>query len=218
MWFDVDTPTTSSAAAALPANGAAGVAPETTRLLESWDGPAERYAVADHPSRPVYANKWIAVREDFVVLTDARRSTAWCRAASVGLLPFLGPDTVLLVRCTGTSRDARRGDAEAASTRGRRWKQRRSVACRGERLPRRAAFVRVSTYLMSKSVVDDGPSVPRRGSTRAETAPDETEFIDPALPVDTVLRMVLDGEIVDGMTVTAGRAARRRDGRRVTRR
>jgi hypothetical protein len=50
----------------------------------------------------------------------------------------------------------------------------------------------------------------------AETAPDETEFIDVrAFPFTTVLQMVLEGEIVDSMTVVAVLlAARRRDGRR----
>jgi hypothetical protein len=46
-----------------------------------------------------------------------------------------------------------------------------------------------------------------------KTVPDEMEFIDVrAFPYDTVLRMVLDGEIVDSMTVVAVLlAARRRE-------
>jgi ADP-ribose pyrophosphatase len=82
---------------------------------------------------------------------------------------------------------------------------------------RAGRLVRVSTYHTSKSVVDETAHLfLAEDLTRAETAPDETEFIDVRpFPFDTVLRMVLDGEIVDSMTVIAVLlAARRRDGGR----
>ena len=78
-------------------------------------------------------------------------------------------------------------------------------------------LVRLSTYHTSKSVVDETAHLfLAEGLHRAETTPDETEFIDVrAFPFDTVLRMVLEGEIVDGMTVIAVLlAARQREGRR----
>ena len=54
------------------------------------------------------------------------------------------------------------------------------------------------------------------GLQKAETAPDDTEFIDVrSFAFDSILRMVLEGEIVDSMTVIAVLlAARRRETRR----
>jgi ADP-ribose pyrophosphatase len=51
-------------------------------------------------SRPVYANKWISVREDLVALPDGRTTVYGVVSCGhcVGLLPFVDPDTVLLVR------------------------------------------------------------------------------------------------------------------------
>ena len=75
----------------------------------------------------------------------------------------------------------------------------------------------VSTYHTSKSVVDETAHLfLADGLDSTETTPDETEFIDVrAFPFDTVLRMVLDGEIVDGMTIVGVLlAARRRENSR----
>jgi len=50
-------------------------------------------------SRPVYENRWIRVREDQVELPDGRTTlygVVQC-ADCVGVLPFLDPDTVILV-------------------------------------------------------------------------------------------------------------------------
>jgi ADP-ribose pyrophosphatase len=74
----------------------------------------------------------------------------------------------------------------------------------------------LSTYHTSKSVVDETAHLfIAEGLRRAETAPDDTEFIDVRpFAFDTVLRMVLEGEIVDSMTVIAVLlAARRRETR-----
>ena len=72
----------------------------------------------------------------------------------------------------------------------------------------------MSTYHTSKCVVDETAHLfLAEGLTRAETTPDETEFIHVRdFPFDTVLAMVLDGEIVDSMTIIAVLlAARRRE-------
>jgi ADP-ribose pyrophosphatase len=167
----------------------------------------------------VYANKWIAVREDFVALPDGRTTIYGVVSCGqcVGLLPFLDPDTVLLVRqyryVAGRATwemptgGVHAGESLEAAA------QRELAEESGYRAGR---LVRVSTYHTSKSVVDETAHLfLAEDLTRAETAPDETEFIDVRpFPFDTVLRMVLDGEIVDGMTVIAVLlAARRRDGR-----
>ena len=72
----------------------------------------------------------------------------------------------------------------------------------------------MSTYHTSKSVVDETAHLfLAEGLHSADTTPDETEFIDVrAFPFDTVLQLVLEGEIVDSMTIVAMLlAARRRE-------
>src|SRR2546426_4366137 len=66
-------------------------------------------------------------------------------------------------------------------------------------------LIHMSTYHTSKSVVDETAHLfLAEGLSRAKIAPDETEFIEVReFPFDAVLVMVLDGEIVDSMTIIA---------------
>src|SRR5258708_14373925 len=50
-------------------------------------------------TRPIYRNRWIAVREELVELPDGHTAVYGVVECSecVGVLPFLDPDTVLLV-------------------------------------------------------------------------------------------------------------------------
>jgi hypothetical protein len=167
VWFDVDTPDDlERLRAALPADGVAGAAPETTRLLESWRRPRQ----SDTPwrtisSRPVYANKWIAVREDFVALPDGRTTIYGVVSCGqcVGLLPFLDPDTVLPSASTGTSRDARRGRCRRAAFTRETLEAAAQREFAEESGYRAGRLVRVSTYHEQERRRRDGPSVPRRG-------------------------------------------------------
>jgi ADP-ribose pyrophosphatase len=71
----------------------------------------------------------------------------------------------------------------------------------------------VSTYHTSKSVMDETAHLfVAEGLTGAVAPPDDTEFLDVAsFPFLDALRMVLEGEIVDSMTIIAVlEAARRR--------
>jgi ADP-ribose pyrophosphatase len=166
-------------------------------------------------SRPVYSNKWISVREDMVAMPDGRTTVYGVVSCGhcVGVLPFVDSDTVLLVR-------------QYRYVAGRpTWEMPTGGVHQGETLEQAAQrelaeetghraghLVQVSTYHTSKSVVDETAHLfLADGLHRAETAPDETEFIDvDAFPFDTVLRMVLEGEIVDSMTVVAVLLASRR--------
>jgi ADP-ribose pyrophosphatase len=171
-------------------------------------------------SRPVYANKWISVREDLVALPDGRTTVYGVVSCGhcVGLLPFVDPDTVLLVRqyryvAGRPTWEMPTGGVHAGET--LEQAAQRELA---EETGHRARYlVRVSTYHTSKSVVDETAHLfLAEGLHSADTTPDETEFIDVrAFPFDTVLQMVLDGEIVDSMTIVAMLlAARRRETRR----
>jgi len=171
-------------------------------------------------SRPVYANKWISVREDLVALPDGRTTVYGVVSCGhcVGLLPFVDPDTVLLVRqyryvAGRPTWEMPTGGVHAGET----LEQAAQRELAEETGYRARHLVHVSTYHTSKSVVDETAHLfLADGLDSTETTPDETEFIDVrAFPFDTVLRMVLDGEIVDGMTIVGVLlAARRRENSR----
>lgn len=175
-------------------------------------------------TRPVYANKWISVREDIVGLPDGRTTVYGVVTCGpcVGLLPFVDRDRLLLVRqyryVAGRSTwEMPTGGVRAGETL-EQAAQRELAEEVGHRARR---LVHLCTYHTSKSVVDETAHLFLAEGLHPETgALDETEFIDVhAFPFDTVLRMVLDGEIVDSMTVVAVLlTARRRERRRGRRR
>jgi ADP-ribose pyrophosphatase len=168
-------------------------------------------------TRSVYANKWISVREDLVALPDGRTTIYGVVSCGecVGVLPFLDPDTVLLVRqyryvAGRPTWEMPTGGVHAGET----LEQAAQRELAEETGHRAHSLVPVSTYHTSKSVVDETAHLFLAGGLQpAERTPDETEFIDVRpFPFDAVLRMVLDGEIVDSMTVVAVLlAARRRE-------
>ncbi|PYN13878.1 MAG: NUDIX hydrolase [Candidatus Rokuibacteriota bacterium] len=171
-------------------------------------------------SRPVYANKWISVREDLVALPDGRTTVYGVVSCGhcVGLLPFVDPDTVLLVRqyryvAGRPTWEMPTGGVHAGET----LEQAAQRELAEETGYRARNLVHVSTYHTSKSVVDETAHLfLADGLESTDTTPDETEFIDVrAFPFDTVLRMVLDGDIVDSMTIVGVLlAARRRENSR----
>jgi ADP-ribose pyrophosphatase len=169
-------------------------------------------------TRTVYANPWISVREDVVELPDGRTTiygVVEC-AGAVGVLPFLDRDTVLLV---GQYRYAAEGffweipsgaihagesEADAA--------QRELAEEAGYEAER---LTPVCVFHTSKSVVRETAAIYlAEGLREARRAADHTEFIEVrALGFDEVLRMVLDDEIKDAMTIVAVLHAARRRGR-----
>ena len=160
-------------------------------------------------SKPIYSNKWLSLREDVAELPDGRTTIYGVVTCGhcVGILPFLDPDTVLLIQQyryvaqrvtwempTGGSH-AGESTEEAA--------QRELAEEIGYRAGR---LVPVSTYHTSKSVMDETAHLfLAKELVRLERPPrDETEFIEiRPFPFREVLQMVLAGEIVDGMTVIA---------------
>jgi ADP-ribose pyrophosphatase len=159
-------------------------------------------------SRPVYANRWIRVREDVAVMPDGRRTlygVIECRPA-VGVLAFVDPHTIVLV---GQYRYVARaflweiptgamdeGESEVAAA------QRELAEEAGYRAAR---LEKLGTFDTSKSVMDETAHLyVATGLTRVEQAGDETEFIEVTrVPFDQALAMVDRGEIRDGMTIVA---------------
>jgi ADP-ribose pyrophosphatase len=171
-------------------------------------------------SRPVYANKWISVREDLVALPDGRTTIYGVVSCGqcVGLLPLLDRDTVLLVRQYRYVAGRPTWEMPTGGVHPGETLEQAAQRELAEETGHRARRLRhLSTYHTSKSVVDEVAHLfLAEGLRKAETASDDTEFIEVrSFAFDTVLRMVLEGEIVDGMTVIAVLLmARRRETRR----
>src|SRR5262245_37061769 len=166
-------------------------------------------------SRPVYANPWIRVREDSAELPDGRTTIYGVveTRPAVGILPFLDPDTVVLV---GQWRYVARGfywemptgavhageNDEAAAQR----ELREEAGYEAARLTRLCAF------LTSKSVMDERAVVySAEGLRPAAAAPDPTEFFEiQPFGFGEALAMAERGDIQDAMTIIALLAAARR--------
>ena len=158
----------------------------------------------------MYANPWISVREDRVRLpTGAFTSYGVVRASggAVGVLPFLDPDTVLMVR---QFRYVVGRPTWEMPTGGGEPGEDLEVAARRE-LREEAGYdagklTRLARFVSSKSVMDDHATVylGEDLTLAPDAVPDATEIIAvEAMPWSRVLQMVLEGDIEDAMTVVA---------------
>jgi 8-oxo-dGTP pyrophosphatase MutT (NUDIX family) len=167
-------------------------------------------------TRSVYQNRWIRVREDDVALPDGRTTiygVVECPPC-VGVLPFLDPDTVVLVgqyryvagdfyweMPTGAMAP---GESEEAAVQRELGEEAGYAADR---------LVKIGVLHTSKSVVEEAANLYIAEALRPITREaDTTEFIEVrAFSFDEVMRMVERAEIKDAMTVvTVLHAARRR--------
>ncbi len=159
-------------------------------------------------SRRVYQNKWISVREDEVQLPNGRITpygvveTGEC----VGVLPFLDPSTVLLIRQYRYV--AKRVTWEMPTGGVHPGESREEAAQRelGEEVGYRAGRITwLSSFHTSKSVMDETAHLfLGEDLVQLALAPDETEFIEVhPTPFAEALRMVIAGEILDSMTIIA---------------
>jgi len=157
---------------------------------------------------PIYANRWLSLREDTVEMPDGRTTiygVVTC-GECVGVLPFLDPEAVLLVRQYRYI--ARRATWEMPTGGVHAGESIEEAAQRelSEEVGYRAGrLTHVSSYHTSKSVVDETAHLfLGEGMVKLALPPDETEFIEVRpFPFREALRMVLSGEIVDSMTIIA---------------
>jgi ADP-ribose pyrophosphatase len=167
-------------------------------------------------SRTIYQNPWLHLREDLVELPDGRTtvygvvSTGSC----VGVLPFLDPDTVVLVR-------------QYRYVAGRHtWEMPTGGVGPGERIEdaaqrelaeesgyRAGRLEPLCSYHTSKSVMDETAHLFLAfdlTSAEDQPEPDETEsFQVRPYRFQEVLGMVDAGQIVDSMTIIAVLQAQR---------
>lgn len=159
-------------------------------------------------SRPIYRNRWLSLREDLVGLPDGRTTiygVVTC-GECVGILPFLDSRTVLLVKqyryiAQRAPWEMPTGGIHAAE----------SIEAAAQReLSEEIGYqagklTPLSTFHTSKSVMDETAHLLiGEELTSLERPPDDTEFIQVrAFPFTDALQMVLQGEIVDAMTIIA---------------
>jgi len=182
----------------------------------------ERKSLAEVPwktlsSRAIYRNKWLSLREDQVALPDGRQTVYGVVTCGecVGVLPFIDPNTVLLVkqyryvakRVTWEMPTGGVHPSEAIEAAAQREL--------GEETGHRAArLIWLSTYHTSKSVMDETAHLFLGDDlVKLELDPDETECTEVRpFSFEQALEMVLTNEILDSMTVIAVLQAARRKG------
>jgi ADP-ribose pyrophosphatase len=169
-------------------------------------------------TRPVYRNHWIAVREDVVELPDGRTTLYGVVECSecVGVLPFLDPDTVLLV---GQYRYVA-GDFFWEIPTGGQDEGESLVEAAQRELSEEAGYeagrlVELGDFHTSKSILREVAHLYLAEDLRPARRPlDHTEFIERrAFPFSEVVAMVERGEIKDAMSIIAVLHAARRRGR-----
>jgi ADP-ribose pyrophosphatase len=169
-------------------------------------------------SKPVYENAWMRLREDVAQMPDGRTTIYGVVTFGdcVGVVPFVDDDHVLLVR-----------QYRYVQGENHRWEIPTGGVHAGEELEeaaqrelaeeagyRAGRLVQISSYYTSKCICDETAHLYiGKELTPADLPPDDTEFLERrVVPFNEALRMTLEGEIMDSMSVIALLlAARERD-------
>ena len=160
-------------------------------------------------SKPVYENPWMRLREDVAEMPDGRTTIYGVVTFGdcVGVVPFVDDDHVLLVR-----------QYRYVQGENYRWEIPTGGVHPGEKLEeaaqrelaeeagyRAGQLVQISSYYTSKCICDETAHLYiGKDLTAADLPPDDTEFLERRVfPFDEALRMTLEGEIMDSMSVIA---------------
>jgi ADP-ribose pyrophosphatase len=160
-------------------------------------------------SRPIYENPWTKVREDIAEMPDGKTTLYGVieTGDAVGILPFLDEDHIVLVR-----------QYRYVFGENHRWEMPTGGVEPGEAILVAAQrelqeevgyqagqLSYLHTFYSSKSVMYEVAHLYLASKLiQVEAIPEETEFLEVAVfPFDKVLKMVLDSEIRDVMTVVA---------------
>lgn len=169
-------------------------------------------------SRAIYNNRWMSLREDVVELPDGRTTIYGVVTFGdcVGIVPLLDNGHVVLVR-----------QYRYVQSENHRWEIPTGGVHEGETLVDAAQrelaeevgyhagrLTHVCSYYTSKSICDETAHLYIGEELVAvESAPDETEFLERrTFPFSEALRMALEGEIMDSMSVLGLLLAARRRG------
>lgn len=170
-------------------------------------------------SRPIYENPWMRLREDTAEMPDGRTTTYGVVTFGdcVGVVPFVDKAHVLLVRQYRyvQGEDHRWEIPTGGVNPGETLKQAAQRELSEEAGCHAGRLIHVSSYYTSKSICDETAHLyVGEELISAEAPPDDTEFLERRVfSFDEALRMVLDGEIMDSMSVIALLLAARRLGK-----
>jgi 8-oxo-dGTP pyrophosphatase MutT (NUDIX family) len=159
-------------------------------------------------SRVVYENPWIRVREDDVVRPDGSRGVYGVVVAhgAVGVVPLHADGSVVLVRQWRYVAGRPMWEIPTGGVHGGEGLEEAVQRELAEEAGHRAGtLVPLGSILSSKSVMDETCHL-FLGTDLAPAAgvPDPTEDIEVGrFPLAEAVRMVLDGEILDAMSVVA---------------
>ena len=161
-----------------------------------------------HSSRPVYKNHWIDVREDVAEMPDGRSTIYGVveLGQCVGIVPFLDDGQIVLVRQYRYVQEDARWEIPTGGIKSGETQEQAAQRELQEEIGYRAEqFEWLNSFYTSKSVCHETAHLyVGRGLSPSQLTPDETEFIEiRAFPFDEALRMVLDGKIMDSMSVIA---------------
>ena len=167
-------------------------------------------------SRPVYENPWMRLREDVAEMPD-KRTTIYGVVTfgdCVGVVPFVDENSVILVRqYRYVYKENHRWEIPTGGVReGEAFEEAAQRELAEETGYRAGRLLHISSYYTSKSVCDETAHLYVGESlTPSHEMPDETEFLQRRVfPFDQVLRMSLEGEIMDSMSVLGILLAARR--------
>ncbi len=158
-------------------------------------------------SKSIYENPWMSLREDIAQMPDGRTTIYGVVTFGdcVGVVPFVDQDHVLLVR-----------QYRYVQGENHRWEIPTGGVHEGETLIeaaqrelaeeagyRAGRLTHISTYYTSKAICDETAHLyVGEELAPADAPPDETEFLERrVMPFGEVLRMALEGEIRDSMSV-----------------
>jgi ADP-ribose pyrophosphatase len=158
-------------------------------------------------SKQIYENPWMHLREDVARMPDGRTTLYGIVTFGdcVGIVPFLDDERVLLVR-----------QYRYVQGENHRWEIPTGGVHEGETLIQAAQrelaeeaglhadeLIHLSSYYTSKSICDETAHIYLgRKLTSRDATPDDTEFLQRrAFPFAEALRMALEGEIMDSMSV-----------------
>lgn len=163
-------------------------------------------------TREVYRNPWIRLREDIAELPNGKTTIyGVCEMNEcVGVLPFVDDAHVVMVRqYRYVFNDASRWEMPTGGCRPDECPEHAAQRELAEEIGYHAGTLQhINTHWTSKSVCREvahlfiGRNLARVHPD--QIAPDDTEFLEvQVLPFKDVLRMVMDSEIRDAMTVIA---------------
>jgi ADP-ribose pyrophosphatase len=158
-------------------------------------------------SKPIYENPWMRLREDQAEMPDGRTTIYGVVTFGdcVGVVPFVDNDHVLLVRqYRYVQRENHRWEIPTGGVKeGETLEQAAQRELAEEAGYHAGQLIHVSSYYTSKCICDETAHLYLgRELIRAEAPPDETEFLERRVfPFDEALRMALEGEIMDSMSV-----------------